>query len=243
LLTPVKKAARITRSLVNSLSARLAGTITHVSTSDKVAALTFDDGPDPVFTPVLLDILKKHNAHATFFMIGRAAERHPDLVKKVAEAGNAIGIHSWDHPSFPSITSRERRRQILACSRAVAPYGCRLFRPPYAHQTLMSRLDALLLRHEVIAYNVHALDWERRDAAWMAGELERKTFQGSIILLHDSLWSVLVDGAQDRFPMLSALDMFLTEVKGQLRFVTVPELLKLGRAQRRNWYVRNHDDW
>jgi len=235
--------SRAIHKLISLTLGNVMGTITHVSTNDNVAALTFDDGPHPEFTPCVLDLLKKYDAHATFFMIGKAAERHPDLVKKVAENGNAIGIHSWDHPSFPSITSRERRKQILACSNAVAPYGCRLFRPPFAHQTLMSRIDALILRHKVIAYNVHALDWERRDAAWIAGELEKKTVRGSIILLHDSLWSVSVDGAQDRFPMLSGLDMFLTKVKGQFRFVTIPELLKLGRPQRRNWYVRNHDDW
>ncbi|MDA8105737.1 MAG: polysaccharide deacetylase family protein [Nitrospiraceae bacterium] len=226
-----------------ALAAYVMGTITHVETSEAVAALTFDDGPNPEFTPRVLDLLKKHEAHATFFMIGKAAERYPDLVRKAAEAGNAIGIHSWDHPSFSSITSRERRRQIRACEKAIAPYGCRLFRPPYAHQTVMSRIDTLLLRYKVIMYSVHALDWERHEADWMAQELAKRVKPGSITLLHDSLWNPSVRGAEDRLSMIEGLDMFLSEVRGHFRFVTVPQLLKFGRVQRRNWYVRDHNDW
>ena len=126
------------------------GTITRVSTSKPVAALTFDDGPDPVFTPRLLAVLHKHQAKATFFMVGKAAERHPDIVKEVAVAGHAIGNHSWDHPSFPLISRRERWAQVRACEKAIAPYGQRLFRPPYGDQNLLSRLEASWLGYQVI---------------------------------------------------------------------------------------------
>jgi peptidoglycan-N-acetylglucosamine deacetylase len=231
------------RSIGAVLAANVAGAITHVETSEAAAALTFDDGPHPEFTPRVLDLLEKHRARATFFVIGKAAERHPALVRKAAEAGNAIGVHSWDHPSFPSIPARERRRQILACEKAISPYGCRLFRPPYAHQTVMSRIDSLLLGYKVIMYNSHALDWEEHEAVWIARELEKRVEPGSITLLHDSLWNPSARGAEDRLPMIEALDIFLKRVCGRITFVTVPELLRLGRTQKRNWYVRDHNDW
>src|SRR6516225_1136210 len=77
------------------------GTVSHVLTPEPVAALTFDDGTHPQFTPRLLQILERHKAHATFFMVGELAQKHPELVRQVAQARHAIGNHSWDHPSFP----------------------------------------------------------------------------------------------------------------------------------------------
>jgi peptidoglycan-N-acetylglucosamine deacetylase len=117
------------------------GTISHVHTRESVAALTFDDGPDPEYTPRLLAILERYRAQATFFMTGKAAQAHPELVRRVAQAGHAIGNHSWDHPSFPLISGRERRAQIRACAQALVPYGSRLFRPPYTEQNLGSRIE------------------------------------------------------------------------------------------------------
>ena len=132
------------------------GMITSVSTSQPVVALTFDDGPDPLCTPRLLDVLQEHNAKATFFMVGQAAARHPGIVEQVADGGHVIGNHSWDHPSFPLITGRERRAQIQAREKAIAPYGQRLFRPPYGDQSLLSCLEAMWLGYQVIMYSVTA---------------------------------------------------------------------------------------
>lgn len=230
--------------LFKSIPVHVMGTITHVSTQKPVVAITFDDGPDPIFTPRLLDVLEKYNAHATFFMIGKNAERCPELVQKVARAGHAIGNHSWNHPSFPSISGKERRNQFRMCQNAISPYGEKMFRPPKGHQTIASRLDALLLRYKVITWNVQVRDWEKHDAQWMANSLTSHLKPGSIILLHDALWGdIIEEGAEDRAPMLEALDMFLAKVGSQFRFVTIPELLMYGRAQKRNWYVKDHNDW
>lgn len=214
----------------------ITGAITHVATKEPVAALTFDDGPDPDSTPRLLDILAKHNAHATFFMIGKAAERYPKLVQQVAQAGHAIGNHSWDHPSFRAINGRQRRQQIRSCAKAIAPYGQRLFRPPYGDQSVVSRLDAFLLRHKVVTWSMHAFDWEKHDSKWMVEKLESSLKPGSIILLHDSLWDTIVEGAEDRLQMLETLDMFLEQASTRFRFITLPELFKYGRAIKCNWY-------
>lgn len=211
------------------------GTITNVSTSKPVAALTFDDGPDPVFTPRLLAVLHKHQAKATFFMVGKAAERHPNIVKEVAVAGHAIGNHSWDHPSFPLITRRERWAQIRACEKAIAPYGQRLFRPPYGDQNLLSRLEASWLGYQVIMYSLTAVDWLDHDAEWMKNRMMTRIQNGSILLLHDSLFHYRDNRYADRDPMLNGLDGLLKELGGRFTFVTIPELIRQGRPQRQYW--------
>jgi len=234
---------RIPQRLMSGAMRAAMGTITHVETEEAVAALTFDDGPHPVYTPRLLDILARHRARATFFMIGENAARYPDLVRRVAAAGHAIGNHSWNHPRMPSLASAERRIQIRKCAHAIAPYGSRLFRPPRGLQTKASRLDTLWLRHRVITWSIQADDWMPHDAIWTADHLERHIKPGSIILLHDMLWDLSVKEAADRSAMLEGLDRFLDRMRGRYRFLTVPELLRTGRPARRNWYVKHDDDW
>ena len=91
---------------------RLIGTLTHVRTDRHVAALTFDDGPDPDHTPTLLDILADHGAAGTFFVVGDQAAEHRDLLSDIAGRGHAIGNHTWDHRSMPGLTGAERREQL-----------------------------------------------------------------------------------------------------------------------------------
>ena len=233
----------IPRRLAGGAARRMMGTITHVSTQDAVAALTFDDGPHPETTPRLLDILERHGAHATFFVIGEAAQRYPDLVRQVAQAGHAIGNHSWDHPSFPLISGRERRAQLRACEETIAPYGQRLFCPPYGHQSVASRLDALFLGYRVVTWSLHAYDWLDHDAKWMADRLADRVKPGSVILLHNVLYHTAEERYADREPMMKAVDMLLERASGRFRFVTVPELFRHGRPQRRNWYRKGDVDW
>jgi peptidoglycan/xylan/chitin deacetylase (PgdA/CDA1 family) len=207
-----------------------------VSTQDPVAALTFDDGPHPVFTIRLLEILESYHARATFFMVGNAARRHPELVRRVAEAGHAIGNHSWDHPSFPLISARKRREQIRACSKALAPYEQCLFRPPFGHQNVWSRLDALWLGYRVVTWNLVAVDWLDRDAESIAGGIVSQIRPGSVILFHDSLYMILEERYANREPTLEAVRLVLDRVGNYFRFVTVPELLRHGRPRQENWY-------
>jgi len=219
------------------------GTITHVSTQEPVVALTFDDGPHPEFTPRLLDILEKYQARATFFMVGEAAEQHPDIVRQVVQAGHAIGNHSWDHSSLPLLSEKERRAQIRACEKALAPYGQRLFRPPYGHQSVASRLDALWLGYQVVTWNLVARDWLDHSANWMTDRLVNEIEPGSIILFHDALYTYVEKRYTDREPTLRAVNLLLERLDGHFRFVTIPELLRSGEPQRRNWYQEADLDW
>ena len=230
-------ARRVIRKLVRVAAPNQLGTITHVLTQEPLAALTFDDGPHPINTPRLLDILERHQARATFFMLGEAAQRHPEIVRRVAESGHAIGNHSWDHPSFPSISRRERIEQIRACAKAISPYNtARLFRPPYGTQNLASRMDAFWLGHQPVTWNVTTDDWRGGDSILIATQVKQQIQPGSIIVLHDRLFDVLDEAYFQRESLLEAVDIFLHYLGGRFRFVTVPELLRHGRPQKQFWY-------
>jgi peptidoglycan/xylan/chitin deacetylase (PgdA/CDA1 family) len=241
----LKRGMGIPQKLFSVTARRVMGTITHVSTESIVAALTFDDGPHPDSTPRLLDVLDRYQARATLFMLGEAAHRYPELVRRVAQAGHAIGNHSWDHASFPFISRRERHAQIRACQRAIAPYGQRLFRPPYGEQNVVSRFDPLWLGYEVIGWNLEVGDWWDHDSHHMTDLLVRQLRPGGIVILHDALREhpsadkrpmVTRQPHADREPMLTALTVFLEQTASRFRFLTIPELLRQGSPQRRNWY-------
>ena len=234
---------KIIRGAFAAAARNMMGTITHVETEDPVAALTFDDGPHPEFTPRLLDILERYQARATFFCVGKFAQSHPDIVQRAAQAGHAIGNHSWDHPSFPLITASERRSQIRACANAIAPFGQRLFRPPYGHQSVGSRLDAQWLGYQVVTWNVVLNEHLVRDADSMADWLVNQIQPGSVILLHDRLFDALEERYFDREPLLKAVNMLLERLGDRFRFITIPELLRHGRPQRQNWYRKADVNW
>jgi len=234
----IAKAVKPFRRIVGKMARRMIGTIVSVETRDCVAALTFDDGPHPEFTGSVLDVLERHRARATFFMLGENVRQHPEIVRRVVDGGHAIANHSWDHPSFPLLKHSERYKQIRDCADAIAPYGgTRLFRPPYGHQTVSSRLDALLLGYSVVMGDAVAEDWWPRDATWMAKKLVNGIKPGSIVILHDRISRSVQEAPQhDRRPMITALDMALDQLSGRVRFVTVPELLTHGKPVRSYYF-------
>ena len=218
---------------------RVIGSILRVDTTAPVAAITFDDGPSPLHLPPLLDLLARHDVRATFFVVGRKAEAHPELIAKLVAAGHVVGNHSFSHPSLPTLSGAARRAEIRNTARVIGAKGSALLRPPFGHQTIASRLDALWCGHQVIMWSVDTWDWLKKSADWMADELERKTGPGDIVLLHDTVDpGIAPEMAEDREQMMAALDMFLTRTTGRLRFVTIPELLRAGRPVRVNWVRR-----
>lgn len=233
------------QSLLSAAVRKVLGSLTHVVTTDAVLSLTFDDGPDAENTPKVLALLEKYEARGTFFVVGKSAAGHLDLVRRMVAGGHAIGIHSWDHRAFPGLPSRERRRQIRECERALQPYVSHLFRPPYGEQTVVSRLEAFMMGYEVVGWNLNSGDWFEPQSSVMGKYLLEMVSPGGIVLFHDTLFDkgVPAHGVDpehtawpDRQAMLDALETVLDRLSGSYRFVTVPELLQAGRPRRSFWF-------
>jgi peptidoglycan/xylan/chitin deacetylase (PgdA/CDA1 family) len=211
------------------------GPIAEVRTSGPVVALTFDDGPDPRSTPKLLQILARHSAHATFFMVGKSAAQYPEIVAQAAAAGHAVGLHSWDHPSFPLISGKERRQQLRACARALAPHGTGLFRPPFGQVTPQVQYDVWRVGYQTITWNLDSGDWRNDDAKSIADSLSARIRPGCIVLLHDALYTTSDNRFCNREPTLEAVNVVLGRLSGRFRFASLPELLRQGPPERGNW--------
>jgi peptidoglycan-N-acetylglucosamine deacetylase len=224
--------------LYRALRTRVLGTITHVRTDANAVALTFDDGPDPDFTPQLLELLKQYNARATFFVVGERAAGNPELVDQMVREGHLLGNHSWSHRALPLLERNERLKEMKLCHRAIPKQRMRVLRPPYGYQNVQSRLDAFRLGYHVVAWNAAGDDCNGADSDAIADRLVRETRPGSIILMHDSLFKTLDPGYRDRRPMLEALARILPELSKVYQFVTVGELMKLGTPHRELWWRR-----
>ncbi len=241
----------LAKRLIHAASAHPLGTIVAAAPREPLAALTFDDGPDPEWTPRVLEILEAHGARGTFFLVGKAAARHPELVDRMVRAGHAIGNHTWDHVSLPLLKRRGRRAQIRWCGEVLAPHlsavktasgGERLFRPPYGHQSLASQLDALALGYRIVTWSIVAEDWRDDSAEALVERVRKRLRPGSIVLFHDTLATTDDPRHRDRTPTLEAVETLLRNTEGY-RYVTVPELLRQGRPLRWPWYRRSDLAW
>jgi peptidoglycan/xylan/chitin deacetylase (PgdA/CDA1 family) len=150
-------------------------------------ALTFDDGPSPD-TSAVLDVLRERDLKATFFMIGRAVERHPQVARRVAAEGHEVGNHSYSHPVYlfrsASETARqlERAQAVIESATGVRP---RLSRPPCGVRTRAYFRAARRLGLRTVQWDAAGFDWKDIAAREIANRVLKDVRAGSIILLHD----------------------------------------------------------
>ena len=152
-------------------------------------ALTFDDGPHPDYTPVLLDELQRFRIHATFFVIGKLAQRHPDLISRMVEEGHTIGCHTYTH-SEPSETSSSRLLEDVCRSLALledlTTKRPTLFRPPKGQLTLAKTLGLWKLQQTIVLWNQDPRDYQAESAADMLKWIDAyQPARGDIVLMHD----------------------------------------------------------
>lgn len=156
--------------------------------SDKTVMLTFDDGPDPKYTPQLLDVLKKNNIKCTFFVLAENAEKYPDLIKRISTEGHYIGLHSFNHRNAiftsPYKTKRDFSKSISIMNKLHIKIN--LFRPPWGMFNLLTFHYAKYNHFKVVLWSIHALDWSRWVTIdYIEEKLIKKVKPGDIILLHD----------------------------------------------------------
>jgi cellulose synthase/poly-beta-1,6-N-acetylglucosamine synthase-like glycosyltransferase/peptidoglycan/xylan/chitin deacetylase (PgdA/CDA1 family)/spore germination protein YaaH len=159
-------------------------------------AITFDDGPDPRWTPKILDILKAANVKAAFFLVGVNAERYPSLVRRIVDEGHEIGNHTYYHPNLALCWPEHIRLELNATQlllETITGRATTLFRPPYAADTGPTQLSELAplkiaedLNYLVVLENIDPQDWAKPGADIILRRIKQQRHDGSVILLHDS---------------------------------------------------------
>jgi peptidoglycan-N-acetylglucosamine deacetylase len=207
-----------------------------------LVALTFDDGPDPVWTPRMLDILKAEHVPATFFVIGEYGQANPDLIRRIVNEGHDIGNHTYSHPNLGEVPSWITDLELTATQRLIESLtgrSTKLFRPPYYGDSEPETPNELepLVRAEQLGYITVGLhidpdDWRRpgideivkRTVDGVTNPNATDETRGEVVLLHD--------GGGDRSETVAALPQIIEQLRAKgYRFVTVSELAGVTQAQ------------
>ncbi|GAA1432594.1 glycosyltransferase [Streptomyces thermospinosisporus] len=177
--------------------------------------LTFDDGPDPEWTPKVLDVLKKHDAHAVFFVTGTMASRYPDLVERMVEEGHEVGLHTFNHPDL-SLQSKDRidweLSQTQLALTGAAGVRTSLFRPPYSSQAAAMDNKSWPVTEYIgdrgyitVVNTADSEDWRKPGVLEIIRRSTPKDGKGAVVLMHDS--------GGDRHQTVQALDRMLPDLK------------------------------
>lgn len=202
-------------------------TVTHGPRRGRRVALSFDDGPDPKTTPQVLDALAANGARATFFVIGQALERHPQLARRMVADGHVLGNHSWRHSRLQNFRLRtwqggEIDRCEQAINRIASPERARLYRPPMGLKIGALCRELWRRRLTLVAWSLHSHDTRLSSAEAIAARVLDRVRGGDIILLHDGHDLP----GQHRAYCVEAVTLILQGLQDQgLVCVTVPELL------------------
>ena len=211
-----------------------------VSTVEPLAALTFDDGPDPELTPRILEVLAEHGVQATFNVMGWNALRHPDLVRAVVAAGHELGNHTWTHQDLAFQSTLQTRRQLERGREAIertAGVRPRFFRPPRGNLTGSAIEAAAELGYDVLLWSVTRGGAGVGTPASVADHLARTVAPGDVVALHDGIGRGIFHprgpGAHElrarRLVEIQALPAALERVLSRgLRLGTVSALLTAG---------------
>jgi peptidoglycan-N-acetylglucosamine deacetylase len=213
--------------------------IDQMGAAQKKLAITFDDGPDPRWTPKILDILKEKNAPATFFVIGTDANQWPEILKREYAEGHDIGNHTYTHPSWDEVSNTQIRWELNLTERLIeSTLGVKsiLFRPPYGidHQPEYAEEVAHLptaqdMGYLIIGQKIDPHDWKQKNGKQVSAQeildnVIQEADSGNIILFHD--------GGGDRSETLKALPQVIDALRGSgYQFVSVEDLIGKTRAQ------------
>ncbi|MEF3352767.1 polysaccharide deacetylase family protein [Paenibacillus sp. GYB006] len=196
----------------------------------KRIALTFDDVPDPRFTPQILDVLKEYGVKATFFVNGQRVLNHPELAKRIHDEGHVIGNHSFTHPDFSKISMSAFISEIKKTEQAILPitgYIPKIIRPPYGEITEEQLIWAAEHKYRIVNWNVDSLDWKGLNKEQVLTNILSGIRPGAIVLQHGGGgYGSKLQGT------IEALPEVIKALKNQgYELVTVPELLGIEKSK------------
>ena len=168
---------------------------------------TFDDGPHPVFTPQVLDVLARYEARATFFVVGSLVEIYPGTTQRIIDEGHTIGNHTWNHEDLGGLTREEFDETVGRTQALLGHRGTACLRPPYASMDAFTREWAAEHGLEVHTWDFSPQDWLQPPAETIAQDLVDHARDGAVLLLHD--------GGGDRTQTVLGLDIALSELAGR----------------------------
>jgi peptidoglycan/xylan/chitin deacetylase (PgdA/CDA1 family) len=201
-------------------------TFTGFARGIKKIALTYDDGPNDLHTLRLLEVLAKHGAKATFFLIGSHVQQRPDLVREIASVGHTIGNHTFSHPLLIFKSDSEIRRELSDCRAAIQDaigQHSNLFRPPFGGRRPATLRIARELGLEPVMWNITGYDWNAPPAEVIERQISKRIRGGDVILLHDG--GHIKIGA-DRSQTVLASDHLIARYKNEgYEFVTVSQTI------------------
>jgi peptidoglycan/xylan/chitin deacetylase (PgdA/CDA1 family) len=214
------------------------GTVVGAFGSAETVALTFDDGPDLNVTPRVLDVLARHGAKATFFVLVDHARARVALLRRILDEGHEVGLHFDRHDRITSLPKamafRRLRKAKQDLSELAGPIS--FFRPPYGSQNQVTYLFARLLNLTVIGWTRQGDDWIEQPPEHSAALVTKNLRGGDIILLHDGL-ELGPDEPHPRLDRAHVTDLVLGEAgRRGLNTVTVGELLAKRAPQRTRWF-------
>lgn len=203
-------------------------------------ALTFDDGPNPAITPKLLDLLDRHQAKATFFVVGKYVREAPTLVREISERGHVLGNHTDTHPNLFFCGPQETRSELLRCSEAIGQATWaepRWFRPPFGFRSPWLGALAQQQRMRTVMWTLIPGDWRVKTSEWLIERMKtiaahaqnlppkdkplQKPSTGDILCLHDGDYG---RANADRARTLTALEYWLPRWRDLgLEFVTIKQ--------------------
>jgi cellulose synthase/poly-beta-1,6-N-acetylglucosamine synthase-like glycosyltransferase/peptidoglycan/xylan/chitin deacetylase (PgdA/CDA1 family)/spore germination protein YaaH len=218
-------------------------------TGDKVGkiVLTFDDGPDPVWTPKILDILKQENVKAAFFVVGENGQANPDLIKRIVAEGHEIGNHSFTHPNLGEVPNQVVDLELNATQRLIESLtgrSTRLFRAPYfgdAEPRTPDEVDPTVqaqnLGYISVGLHIDPDDWKLKNddgTPRSADDLVNETLAAAVITTPEERGEIVLlhDGGGDRSATIEALPRIIHELKNRgFEFTTVSDLANISREQ------------
>jgi peptidoglycan/xylan/chitin deacetylase (PgdA/CDA1 family) len=192
----------------------------------KQIALTFDDGPNDPHTVHLLEVLSKHNVHATFFLIGRYVRLRPDLAREIGKRGHIIGNHTFSHPLLTFQSPESIRREITQCRDAIqdaVSEHSNLFRPPWGGRRPAVFRIARQLGLEPVMWNITGYDWKATSPEVIEQKVGPNIRGGDVILLHDGGHASF---GTDRSATITATDRLITRFLAEgYEFVSIPKMM------------------